>query len=137
MRVTKPRRAKSWRKKLLAEFKPLIKARDGRCLNGGNLGGSCGGHLHCSHIWPEGEYSCLALHPLNAVSLCTKHHLWWWHKNILAAAEWLPGVLGEDWMFEVWRLRVTSSVFKNYKWNDWLELWIEYDLVKEKDVSYE
>ena len=91
--LRKTRRKKSLRKQLWPEFSKLIRARDKRCLKGGD----CGGPLQGSHILPKGQYPLLELYPLNVKTLCWRHH-WWWHHNPLEAQAWLVRTLPTHWL---------------------------------------
>ena len=82
-------------KRLDKDFKRFIRERDKVCQQGGRYGGRCGGILHCSHIHSVGAWPNLKFTPLNAVGLCFRHHLFWWHKEPTEATEWIRDYLGE------------------------------------------
>ena len=106
----KGRRSKSWRKQLWPEFSKLIRARDGRCLmNDGTMGG-CGGVLTASHVYPKGAYPLLELLPLNCLTLCWRHHLHVWHKDVLKSWAWYERTIPQWWRVKLahWRLHSLS-----------------------------
>ena len=117
------RRAKSWRKVLLREFSQRIRNRDQHCLKGGPAGVGCGGPLQCSHILPIGSYPSIALHPKNAIALCYKHHLHWWHKDPISAIVWLSLSLESRHLDELEDLRRNSLEYKKLTEADWRDLW--------------
>lgn len=80
-------------KKLDNEFSRLIRQRN-VCENGGEVGGRCGGVLQCSHIIRRSVMR-LRWEPRNALALCIKHHLWWWHKEPLEAVAWFRKKFGD------------------------------------------
>lgn len=74
-------------------FSRIIRARDGRCLH-------CGAteSLQCSHVLPR-TYFSVRWEEDNAITLCYRCHLQWWHKYPHEAVEWFdsefPGRHGE------------------------------------------
>jgi 5-methylcytosine-specific restriction endonuclease McrA len=70
---------------LWALLKAITIKRDGnKCV----VCGKSGKGLNLSHIYPRGQYPRLEFDPENVFIQCTKHHLMWWHKNPIEAAEW-------------------------------------------------
>jgi len=88
--ITRPRN-----NKLMKLVRQVILKRDKRCLRWHDED-PCGGPSHLSHILPVSRYRKLKYEPKNIKILCQKHHLYWWHKHPLAAAEWLKTALSED-----------------------------------------
>lgn len=123
--LRKARRVKSLRKRLWPEFSKLIRKRDGRCLRGPK---GCGGLLAASHIWPKGSHPLLELHPKNCLTLCYVHHIHWWHKNPVEAANWLVTFLSSsDWM-EMSQLPVTELKRKRMTEDEIRAEWKAYGL---------
>jgi hypothetical protein len=62
----------------------------GRCLK-------CGAsqNLQVSHIESVGRWKKLEYDTDNAIILCLRDHLYWWHKDIRAANEWLETVISK------------------------------------------
>lgn len=77
------------RKELKAIYREIILAKyHERCLK-------CGGSqdLQVSHIESVGRWKKLEYDTDNAIILCLRDHLYWWHKEIRAANEWLETVI--------------------------------------------
>lgn len=64
-------------------FSQYIRQRDGKCMRCGKTTS-----LQCSHIRSVGAYKYLEFEPQNAIALCLKCHLYWWHKEIQDATDW-------------------------------------------------
>ena len=80
----KKKRGKTWyRDKMDTLFSKIIRQRDERCQKCGNTNS-----LQCSHVIPKSQSLPLRWDNLNAKALCLSCHLYWWHKDILAAQEW-------------------------------------------------
>lgn len=63
-------------------FSKVVRARDGRCLKCGTVE-----KLQCSHVLPRTHLS-IRWDLDNAITLCYRCHIYWWHKNVLEAARW-------------------------------------------------
>lgn len=63
-----------------------IRKRDGVCVKCGTMD-----NLQCSHILPR-TYQSVRWHPDNAIALCVKHHIYWWHKYPHEAVEWFDSI---------------------------------------------
>lgn len=48
-----------------------------------------GANGHTSHTFPKSTHAALKYNLLNLTLLCYHDHLNWWHKNPVAAAEWI------------------------------------------------
>ena len=69
-------------KKLLSE---ACLARDkNRCLKCGGVKTLC-----ASHIYPKGTHRKMEFDLDNVITLCYRHHIHWWHKHPIEAAEWI------------------------------------------------
>jgi len=81
-----------YKKKLKKLFSLYIRQRAGnRCEASGKIKGhfrDCGGYNQCSHVHSVGAYPNLRFDPLNALCLCYRHHIHWWHKETGEAWEW-------------------------------------------------
>lgn len=68
-----------------------VMARDGGCLK-------CGRTDTCapSHIYPQGKYQRMKWELDNMIALCYMHHIHWWHKHPLEAAEWIKTALPKE-----------------------------------------
>lgn len=77
------------KQKLLEDVKKLIR-ESGPCVVKvkGGVSRACGGVMQASHIFPVGAYPNLAHDPENMLPKCATHHLWWWHKDPVAAGVW-------------------------------------------------
>lgn len=64
--------------------------------------------LNLSHIFPRGQYPRLEFEPLNVFLQCPKHHLFWWHKNPIEAADWYNKTI------PLTRRKKLLSLIKNY-----------------------
>jgi len=51
----------------------------------------------CSHIIPRTVFS-LRFDTQNGVCLCKRCHLYWWHKNPMAAMEWIKTIRDIDYL---------------------------------------
>jgi hypothetical protein len=63
----------------------LVLSRDGyKCCK-------CGGTnvLQAAHILSKGPWSRIRFTPLNVLTLCLKHHIYWAHKSPVEFQEWL------------------------------------------------
>lgn len=67
-------------KKLFSQY---IRERDGKCQKCGKTTS-----LQCSHVNSVGAYPALRFDPFNAIALCHRCHIYWWHKEPLEASEW-------------------------------------------------
>lgn len=47
-----------------------------------------GSNAHGSHVIPVSAGNQFRFDPLNIKTLCYHHHINWWHKNPIEAAEW-------------------------------------------------
>lgn len=67
-------------------FRQVILAKYGnRCIRCNS-----GKHVQVSHIIPKKlEYRSLRWHPDNAIPLCRRCHLYWWHRDPLGVIDWL------------------------------------------------
>lgn len=63
-------------------FSRYVRMRDGCCVYCGSTE-----NLHCSHVLSR-SISVLRCDPENAITLCARHHLYWWHKDVIGAARW-------------------------------------------------
>lgn len=63
-------------------FSRLVRRRDGCCLYCGTTE-----HLQCAHIISR-AIPVLRADLENAITLCYRHHIHWWHKDPIAAARW-------------------------------------------------
>lgn len=91
-----PLRRVSTRQKTIHELDMLAKAvvieRDGKwCLRCGKTD-----NLHASHIFPKGKYPKMRFDIDNIKILCMACHLFWWHRDIQAAAEWIQTAIPKD-----------------------------------------
>lgn len=80
-----------YHKQLKIYFSLYIRRRAGECEAKGKLDGhyaECGGHLQCSHIKTTKAYPNLKYDPFNALALCYRHHIHWWHKETKEAIKW-------------------------------------------------
>ena len=78
-------------KKIKVVFSKYIIKRAGGCEMAGKIDGkfaSCGGGLQCSHIKTVGAYKNLRFDPYNALALCYRHHIHYWHKEKGEAYKW-------------------------------------------------
>lgn len=102
----------------------IVFRRDGyRCVK-------CGTDkaLTPSHIRPRGKCPRMTWMTKNVLTMCSACHLHWWHKDPIAALEWLkvrfPGLLEELLMWE----RIAPKV-------DLKELLLSLALEQEQDGS--
>lgn len=77
------------KKKLDVLFSQFIRQRDKKCVRCGTTQ-----NLQCSHIMSRVSLK-LRWDERNALTLCYKCHLTWWHKEPLEASEWCKTVIGE------------------------------------------
>ena len=54
-----------------------------------------GSNCHASHIIPVSRDGRLAFDPNNMIVLCYHHHINWWHKHPIEAAEWFNSKFGD------------------------------------------
>ena len=85
-RKNKTKKAKL-KAKLIEIVKKIVKERDNYTCQycGKQVEGS---NCHASHIIPVSRDGRLAVDPSNMIVLCYHHHLNWWHKHPIEAAEW-------------------------------------------------
>jgi len=77
---------KRLKNKIWKEIRALVKERDDyRCFRCGKK--VSGSTAHCSHILPKGEFPGYQFELWNLKTACHNHHLQWWHKSILSAAD--------------------------------------------------
>ena len=91
MRKTKLGSKSYYAKKLKVAFSRYIINRDGGCEMAGKIDGvfaACGGGLQCSHIKTTKAYPNLRYDPFNAIALCYRHHIHYWHKETGEAYKW-------------------------------------------------
>jgi len=69
-------------------------------------GVDCGGPLQASHVYPTGSWPLLSLYPPNCITLCLRHHLYWWHKSPLEAMPWFRAKYAGDWCDRLEAMRV-------------------------------
>lgn len=68
-----------------ALVRQLVFARDGhKCVKCGKTE-----YLAPSHILSRGKYKRMRWVPDNILTLCNGCHIFWWHKEPIAAARWL------------------------------------------------
>lgn len=100
--MAKARRKKSERKKLIDKLddlaKDVVRQRDG------NKCQKCsvyveGANRHVSHVIPVSAGNKLRWDPLNMKVLCFHHHINWWHKNPMFAAEWFANTFPDRWEY--------------------------------------
>ena len=80
-----------YHKKLKVAFSRYIIARDKVCQMAGKIDevfAACGGVLQCSHIKTTKAYPNLRYDPVNAIALCYRHHIHYWHKETGEAYKW-------------------------------------------------
>ena len=72
---------------LWSHCKRIVRARDkNKCQVCNQY--ICGSNAHTSHVIPS-SYSLRMFYDIvNLKLLCSYHHMRWWHKNPLEAAEW-------------------------------------------------
>lgn len=87
-----------YKKKLKKLFSLYVRKRAGEMCEASAVS-TCGGHLHCSHIKTTGAYPNLAYDPSNALCLCAKHHIYWWHKETTEAVEWFKHKYPMRWEY--------------------------------------
>lgn len=63
-------------------FSKIIRTRDGKCLHCGTTQ-----NLHCSHVLPR-TYISVRWNLDNAIALCYRCHIYWWHKYPHDAVAW-------------------------------------------------
>lgn len=63
-------------------FSRIVRERDGKCLKCGSLSA-----LQCSHVVPR-TYLSIRWDLSNAITLCYRCHIHWWHKHPLEASRW-------------------------------------------------
>ena len=104
-----------YKKKLKKLFSEYIKSRAGdRCEASGKIDGyfkDCGGYNQCSHVHSVGAYSNLQFDPMNALCLCYRHHIHWWHKETGEAWEWFKKP------FPNWQWCIAVVKFHEDQWN--------------------
>lgn len=69
-------------KRLDIVYSQIIRKRDMCCQRCGTTN-----NLHCSHIIPRTSLS-VRWDSFNAIALCHRCHIYWWHKNPLEAVNW-------------------------------------------------
>lgn len=80
---SKKRQMRSGRMRSLDNlFSKIIRTRDGKCLYCGTTE-----NLQCSHVLPR-TYLSVRWNLDNAITLCYKHHIYWWHKYPHDAVKW-------------------------------------------------
>jgi len=122
----KQTKTKTWyRDKLDIVFSQYIRLRDQRCQK-------CGKEtvLHCSHVIPKSQSYYLRWDELNAKALCAGCHLYWWHKDILAAKEWFD----EKFPDRAKYLATKRNIASNFTLEDYQDMYKHY---KEKVKEYE
>ena len=104
------------------------RTRDGgKCLKCGTTE-----KLHTSHIYPTGKYRKMAFDLDNVKTLCSTHHLYWWHKHPIEAHEWLERTFDPNRLKRLkLRSQVTGEGSLHYKT---LKVYLENEL-KKLDVS--
>lgn len=63
-------------------FSKVIRSRDGKCLHCGKTE-----NLQCSHVLPR-TYISVRWNTENAITLCYRCHIYWWHKYPHEAVAW-------------------------------------------------
>jgi 5-methylcytosine-specific restriction endonuclease McrA len=96
LRRKTPLRKVSARQKTILELDMLAKAvvieRDGKgCLRCGRTD-----QIQSSHIFPKGKYPKLRFDIDNLKLLCMPCHIFWWHRDIQAAADWIRTAIPQE-----------------------------------------
>lgn len=83
-----------------ALLRQVVLARDGfRCQwCERNARPGRGGGLEVAHVLPKGAYPALRHDLENVVLLCHRCHHYRWHRNPVAAWEWITELRGEEWL---------------------------------------
>ncbi len=71
-----------WKNKCKVVFAEIVRM-EGKCVVCNSKKG-----LHCSHIINVSQSEALRFDFRNALCMCHKHHIYWWHKNPLEATKW-------------------------------------------------
>lgn len=64
-------------------FSKVVRLRDGKCMRCGKVD-----MLQCSHVRSKKAHPKLEFELDNAISLCHACHIYWWHKDVMEAADW-------------------------------------------------
>lgn len=91
-------------------FSTLVRLRDGACKRCGKTT-----NLQCSHIKSVGAHPKLQFNPANAMALCHRCHIYWWHKEPTEAAEWFKTKFPEISAYLDEKVRDTSPSDVDYE----------------------
>ena len=65
-----------------------------------------------SHIYPQGRYPRMKWLLVNMLTLCYACHIHWWHKNPIAAAQWVKTILPKSRIDYLTRLTIDNNLPK-------------------------
>lgn len=123
------KRKKTERQKLIKKLddivREIIKDRDrGICQKCGNAGN------HVSHVYSRKNLT-LRWDLNNLKLLCTRCHLYWWHKEPIDASMWFQNEFPyrADYLMEV------KNITKTWRVDDLVEKYNELCKIKEKGVA--
>jgi 5-methylcytosine-specific restriction endonuclease McrA len=105
-----------------ADFNKLIRLRDGKCMYCGTTE-----NLQCSHVKSVGAYPHLRLDDMNAITLCMKHHLYWWHKEPTEAGKWFENTFPDQALYLEEAVKNKVKVDRQERYNTIKELLKRYD----------
>lgn len=98
-------------------FSKYIRKRDGKCQRCGTIE-----NLQCSHVLPR-TFISVRWNPENAITLCYRCHIYWWHKYPHDAVEWFD----EKWPGRYAAMRaITNSGIKTKRDEEFNKLRILY-----------
>ncbi len=98
MRKTKSPRRKL-KDKLEKIVKEIVRLRDNRTCQYCGKENLEGANCHVSHVIPRSQSLLLMFDPLNLKILCYHHHINWFHKSPIEAAEWFLRKFPERWEY--------------------------------------
>ena len=86
--------------------------------------------LAMSHIYPKGTHRSMEYEPDNLKLLCAMRcHICWWHKDVMAAHEWLATAIPKARLDKLKLMANTPHKVPEYKL---LKLWLEQEIKKMK-----
>jgi hypothetical protein len=84
--------------------------------------------LHCSHIKSVGAYKNLQFELKNAIALCHRCHMYWWHKEPTESGKWFEKRFPERAKY----LEREKNIPRKYDTAKLAELYVQFSKMLEK-----